>query len=187
MHRMHNEKPDATRQPRMQAHIQSHPSVMKTSAEFSPCRRYRYALWRYWGPDAVDKGYALFIGLNPSTADETTDDPTIRRCIAFAKAWGYSGLCMVNLFAYRATNPADMLVTPDPVGPDNDRWLRFHAERAGIVIAGWGVYGSHLARDRIVKQMVPNLHYLRLTKDGHPGHPLYLPKTLVPQPFALAA
>ncbi|KVP75269.1 hypothetical protein WJ96_05795 [Burkholderia ubonensis] len=162
---------------------------MRKSAEFSPCRRYRYALWRDWGalPGTVDRGYVLFVGLNPSTADETNDDPTIRRCIAFAKAWGYSGLCMVNLFAFRATNPADMLLAPDPVGPDNDACLRRFARNAGVVIAGWGVHGTHLARDAAVKRLLPNLHYLRLTKDGHPGHPLYLPKTLVPQPFAVAA
>src|ERR1700691_893264 len=70
---------------------------MRMGAVFSPCRRYRYALWREWGvlPGMPDKGYVLFVGLNPSTADETRDDATIRRCIAFAQAWGYSGLCMV--------------------------------------------------------------------------------------------
>lgn len=142
-----------------------------------------------WGPQpgTPDKGYVVFIGLNPSTADETDDDPTIRRCIGYAKAWGYSGVRMVNLFAYRATKPADLLLAPEPVGPENDAWLLGFAEDAGLVVAGWGVYGAHLARDTTVKRLLPNLHYLRMTKDGHPGHPLYLPKTLVPQPFAPAA
>ena len=79
-------------------------------AVFSPCRTYRYALSRVW---AADKPYALFIGLNPSTADETLDDPTIRRCIDFAKRWGYGGLVMANLFAYRATEPSEMKAATD--------------------------------------------------------------------------
>jgi hypothetical protein len=159
---------------------------MDRSAHFSPCRLYRYALWRAWGAQAgaVDRGYVLFIGLNPSTADENNDDPTIRRCIAFAKAWGYSGVCMVNLFAFRSTDPAAMLAANDPVGPENDVWLERLARRAGLVVAAWGVHGTHMERDSRVKQLIPEMRYLRLTKDGHPGHPLYLPKTLTPQPFA---
>jgi hypothetical protein len=159
---------------------------MYRGASFSPCRLYRYALWRVWGalPDEVDRGYVLFIGLNPSTADETNDDATIRRCIAFAKAWGYSGLCMANLFAFRATDPADMLAAADPVGPENDDWLQRLACGASRVVAAWGVHGTHMGRAARVKEFIPNMHYLRLTKDGHPGHPLYLPKTLTPLPFA---
>jgi hypothetical protein len=159
---------------------------MKRSANFSPCRLYRYALWREWGaePGSVDCGYVLFVGLNPSTADETNDDPTIRRCIAFARAWGFSGICMANLFAFRATDPADMLAAADPVGVENDDWLERLAESAGLVVAAWGVHGTYMGRDARVKERIPDMHYLRLTKDGHPGHPLYLPKTLTPQPFA---
>ncbi len=89
--------------------------AMTRNAHLSICRRYRYALLRRWG----EGKNAMFIGLNPSTADETADDPTIRRCVSFAKAWGFGGLCMANLFAYRATNPADMLMQADPIGPDN--------------------------------------------------------------------
>jgi len=160
--------------------------TMKSSAEFSPCRQYRYALWRHWtvAPGSQDKGYVMFVGLNPSTADESNDDPTIRRCIAYAKDWGYSGLCMVNLFAFRATQPADMLSAEDPVGPENDSKLRQLADGAAVVVAAWGVHGTHLGRDEVVKAMLPRLHYLRLTKLKHPGHPLYLPKTLTPQPYA---
>lgn len=157
---------------------------MERSASFSPCRRYRYELWRTWGdmlnPDA---GYAMFIGLNPSTADETEDDPTIRRCIAFAKAWGYSGLCMTNLFAFRATDPADMILCHEPVGPSNDDHLIRCASTAGVVVAAWGTNGTHQARDERVKAMLPSLHYLRLTRHGHPGHPLYLPQDLRPLPW----
>ena len=150
------------------------------SADFSPCRTYRYALWRRWG-DAPD--YVMFVGLNPSTADETQDDPTIRRCIAYAKDWGYSGLCMTNLFAFRATDPEVMKMADDPIGPENDRYLDECAYGAGVVVAAWGVHGTLGGRHRPVIVRLPKLHYLRLTKDGHPGHPLYLPKTLTPQPW----
>jgi hypothetical protein len=150
---------------------------MQNGALLSPCRTYRYDLWRTWIGGA---GYAMFVGLNPSTADETEDDPTIRRCIVFAKDWGYAGLCMTNLFAYRATNPADMMCASDPVGPRNDEILHERAAGAGVVVAAWGVHGTFGGRHNAVRRMLPKLHYLRLTKDGHPGHPLYLPKTLAP-------
>lgn len=153
---------------------------MEHSAEFSPCRTYRYVLWRIWGGST---GYAMFIGLNPSTADETTNDPTVRRCIAYAKYWGYSGLCMTNLFAYRATDPAEMRRAVDPVGPDNNDWLRDAGSLASVIVAAWGCHGRHHGRDLVVRQMFPQLTYLRLTKDGHPAHPLYLPKTLMPRPW----
>lgn len=151
--------------------------VLTTSgAIFSACRTYRYSLWRTWSGRGT---YARFIGLNPSTADETKDDPTIRRCIAFAKAWGYDGVVMLNLFAFRATSPSDMMKADDPVGPDNDGWLiDSMPERA---VAAWGTHGTFMGRDRAVKQILAGrLYYLRLTKDGHPSHPLYLPGTLQP-------
>lgn len=155
--------------------------TMERTATFSPCRRYRYSLWRNWADLlGTGKGYAMFIGLNPSTANETEDDPTIRRCMAFAKAWGYDGLCMTNLFAFRATDPAVMLAESHPVGPENDLHLHEMAQGAGIVIAAWGTPGAHLGRDASARSLIPKLHYLRLTKDGHPGHPLYLPGCLTP-------
>jgi hypothetical protein len=150
---------------------------MKRLAQFSPCRCYRYALWRQWGDSA---GEVMFVGLNPSMADETNDDPTIRRCIAFAQVWGYSGLCMTNLFAWRATQPTEMMRAPDPVGPENDTWLLKTASQAAIVIAAWGVHGAFAGRDLVVRQMLSRLSYLRLTKNGYPEHLLYLPKTLLP-------
>lgn len=150
---------------------------MNRDANFSSCRKFRYTLWRIWG-DSSD--YAMFVGLNPSTADENEDDPTIRRCIAFARNWGYSGLCMTNLFAFRATKPADMMNADDPIGPDNDKWLCDMASQAAIVVAAWGIHGTFADRHRTVSQLLPRLHYLRLTKHGHPRHPLYLPRTLRP-------
>lgn len=122
----------------------------------------------------------MVVGLNPSTADETDDDPTIRRCIAFAGAWGFGGLLMTNLFAYRATQTAELLAQADPIGPENDRHLAEGARTSAVVVAAWGTLGNHLGRDALVRSMLPRLHYLRLTKDGHPAHPLYLPAGLEP-------
>lgn len=154
---------------------------MEKGAQFSPCRRYRYALWRTCrGLLPNDNGYAMFVGLNPSTADEYRDDPTVRRCVAFAQEWGYDALCMTNLFAFRATDPAVMMRAEDPVGPDNDRFLNILAASAGVIVAAWGVHGSFLARGEEVRAMLPPMSYLRLTRDGSPAHPLYLPKTLRP-------
>jgi hypothetical protein len=155
-------------------------NYIEKSADFSPDRIYRYALWRVW---AAAKGFPMFIGLNPSTADETQDDPTVRRCIAYAKDWGYSGLCMTNIFAFRATDPKEMLAAKDPVGPDNDQWLTKLANQAAIKIAAWGTKGSHNKRDKIIRELIPDLNYLKLTKDGSPSHPLYLSKDLVPIPW----
>lgn len=157
------------------------PPVSANTATFSPCRKYRYSLWRRWGDPAA--GYALFVGLNPSTADEEKDDPTIRRCVSFAKAWGYSGLCMTNLFAFRATDPDDMKAAPEPIGADTDKVLLNLAKNAGVVVAAWGVNGTFQGRDAEVLTLLPAMSCLRLTKDGHPGHPLYLPQSLKPIPM----
>lgn len=149
---------------------------MKTSATFSPCLRYRYTLWREW--DAA-LPYLMVIGLNPSTADETKDDATIRKCIGFAKLWGFGSLCMTNLFAWRDTDPAKMKKALEPVGPENDAWLNESAAKAGMVLAAWGAHGGHLGRDKqvveVIKSTLAILYCLRVTKDGFPGHPLYIP------------
>lgn len=155
------------------------PDEPAATAVFSACRRYRYLLWRRWGEN-WSTNYVLFVGLNPSRADETLDDPTIRRCLGFAKAWGYSGLCMANLFAYRATDPKQMLLAADPIGHDNDRYLQASAAQAAIVIAAWGNHGKHQGRHLQVQKMLTNLHCLTLTKAGMPSHPLYLPQSLKP-------
>lgn len=149
---------------------------MISNAQFSPCRRYRYTLTRRWG----DGHWAMFIGLNPSTADEFRNDNTVTRCIEFAKDWGFGALYMTNIFAFRATDPKVMKREPDPIGPDNDGWLRACAAQATVVVAAWGTHGVHLGRGAEVKAMIPLLHVLKLTKGGHPNHPLYLPKTLSP-------
>lgn len=152
--------------------------MLNSTATFSPCRAYRYSLWRRWG--TPEQGYAMFIGLNPSTADEVQDDPTIRRCIQFAKDWGYGGLVMANLFAFRATKPADMKAALDPVGPENDVYLQKLSADASVVVAAWGTDGTHLRRGEAVREMLPNLYALGFTKVGQPRHPLYLSKKLTP-------
>ncbi|CAH1748242.1 protein of unknown function [Thauera humireducens] len=157
-----------------------HEIPMKTDAKLSECRQYRYALWRTWDDS---KPYAMFVGLNPSTADETDDDPTIRRCIGFAKDWGYGGLCMANLFAYRATDPSNMFSAQDPIGPQNDVWLERLAKDAGIVVAAWGNHGGHLGRSKTVSALIPNLQCLKVNKSGEPAHPLYQPSTAKPIAF----
>lgn len=150
---------------------------------FSKCRRYRYVLWRQW--DEANPAFAMFIGLNPSTADEVKNDPTIRRCIDYAKRWGYGGVCVVNLFAYRATKLSALKNETRPIGQRNDRWLRQLAPAAAIVIAAWGVNGTLRQRDEIVQRFLgANLMCLKTTRHGHPAHPLYLKKTLRPRPFS---
>lgn len=148
-------------------------------ANISPDGNYRYSLFREWDKG---KGSVGFIGLNPSTADADLDDPTIRRCVGFARAWGYGSLYMLNLFAFRATLPSTMLKAIYPVGPDNDAVLRAASRRVDLVVAAWGNLGAHRGRDDEVRAMFKGrLHYLRLTTLGHPAHPLYLPASLTPQ------
>jgi len=156
---------------------------LKKGATFSACKEYRYALWRKWD---VNRGNVLFIGLNPSTADDTFDDNTIIRCTRFVQDWGYGGFFMANLFAYIATDPLDMKNAEDPVGPNNDYYLKkFHAETA-ITVAAWGGDGKYLSRCKEVTkilQPIKELHCLGITKDGLPRHPLYLKRSATPAIF----
>jgi hypothetical protein len=152
--------------------------VSDTSREciFSPDRRYRYTLWR--NACLSGTGYCAFIGLNPSTADETTDDPTIRRCTRFARDWGYRYLLMTNLFGFRATRPVDMFREIDPVGPENDEILAglLNDPECLAIIAAWGVHGTHRDRDQWALRLFgSNLGCLGTTKEGQPRHPLYVP------------
>jgi hypothetical protein len=153
---------------------------------FSPDRVYRYQLWREFGADflfdggnKMKEGFVMFIGLNPSTADETVNDPTIRRCIGFSKRWGYGALCMTNLFAFRATQPKDMMAAQDPVGPFNDNHLDTVAREADLIVCAWGKDGKFKGRDMQVMAML--LHSERKMKvfgfnqDDSPKHPLYQP------------
>jgi len=153
---------------------------VKRHAEFSPCRRYRYALWRTWD-EALPR--VMFICLNPSTADEVNDDPTLRRSMGYARDWGYGGVCVANLFAWRATDPAALKAAQDPVGPDNDAWLTRLAGNDGLVVAAWGNHGAWLGRSGQVVKMLRDPHCLQRNRSGEPGHPLYLRRGLRPIPY----
>ncbi len=153
---------------------------MKNTARLSRCRTYRYALWRTWDDT---RGRVLFVGLNPSTADETSDDPTLRRCMNFARDWGYGGVCMANLFAYRATDPGELRRVKDPIGPRNNRWLRQLADEASLVVAAWGNDGVYLDRSSKVRGLLPGMRCLNLNRSGEPAHPLYQRADRVPLPL----
>ncbi|MEO8632426.1 MAG: DUF1643 domain-containing protein, partial [Chloroflexota bacterium] len=116
---------------------------MSTGAVFSGDRRYRYRLWRRW---ELSRPLIAFCMLNPSTADERSDDPTIRRCIGFARDWGYGGVEIVNVFALRATDPRELRRLRDPVGPRNDSYVLDAAERAASVVIAWGAHGAFRSR-----------------------------------------
>ncbi len=153
---------------------------MKPSPEPSSGQTYRYVLRRIWQPELKAVGMIL---LNPSTADETRDDRTSKKCIRFAESWGYGSLIIVNLFAVRATYPEDMKAHANPVGPANDQRILSELADVDLVVAAWGNHGLHMGRGNAVKALIPNLHYLRMTKEDQPSHPLYLPKRLTPQPW----
>lgn len=152
---------------------------IRRSAVFSDCGLYRYALWRIWD-DSLP--YANFICLNPSQADAERDDNTSVRCVDFTLRWrGYGAACITNAYAFGSTDPKKMKRASDPVGPDNDRWLAEIAAGAGIRIAAWGTHATFMNRNLAVLDLLPKpLHYLTLTKDGHPHHPLRLSGKLTP-------
>lgn len=147
---------------------------------FPPCRRYRYSWETDVRPDP-GKGLCAFIGLNPSTADESGPDPTVRRCMNYAARWGYGRFVMLNLFAFRATDPRVMLAEADPVGEDNDSYLLAFGVDADLTVAAWGNHGLHAGRWQQAAMLVPGLHALKLTKQGQPAHPLYLKGDLMPE------
>jgi hypothetical protein len=149
---------------------------MTGGAALSPCGRYRYALSRSWDDDLP---VALFVMLNPSTADADVDDPTIRRCVSFARSWGCGAITVANLYAYRATDPAELAVADDPVGPDNDYWIATLAADAELIVAAWGATAhpsptrANSVRDLLRRACA--VHCLGRTQHGHPRHPLYVP------------
>lgn len=149
------------------------PGYTSSGAFFSPCRRWRYFLWRRWGPGRA----CCFIGLNPSTATETLDDPTIRRCIRFSKDWGYDAYWMLNLFAWRSTDPKG-IYTGQPVGLHNDAYIVNYARKAGKVVVAWGNHGTLKGRGNKVVEMLAQAHVLGecfdVTLKNQPKHPLYV-------------
>ena len=152
-------------------------------ARFSFCYRYRYSLERSWDGG---KGRVLFIGLNPSTADHKRDDPTIRRCVGFAKSWGYQSMEIVNLFAFRSACPKGLKAVSDPVGKQNDRWIRNAEKRSDITIACWG--SINMGRGRAAK-LIKKLKYpycLKINQTLEPAHPLYMRADLKPTPYIVS-
>jgi len=159
---------------------------VQRKADFDPSGRYRYRLIRQWS--AADARVA-FVLLNPSTADAAVDDPTIRRCIQFARAWRFGSLAVVNLFAWRSPDPRALKRTPTPVGPDNDQWiLRTVAECESVVVA-WGNAGRLHKRDADVLSLLRTAscqpHCLGRTLSRAPRHPLYLRRDVQREPFVL--
>lgn len=160
------------------------PADVCSGATFDPTRSYRYLLWRRWD---VTLPEVAFVMLNPSTADETDDDPTIRRCAGFARAWGFGGIVVANLFAFRSASPLALRSCPDPVGPENNRYLCAVRERTNSVIAAWGQHGALFGRSAQVRGLLEAggpLSVLRLNAGGEPAHPLYLPGSLRPVPWS---
>lgn len=153
-----------------------------SGALFSEDRLYRYLLWR------SGRRRVVFIMLNPSTADETKDDPTIRRCRGYARDWGFDGVIIANIFAYRSTDPKALYELADPVGPENDRYiLNAAAQSAGPVVCAWGGHGklnsrgAHVAkllRDAGHKPMAFGFTQAKKNVTPQPWHPLYLPADL---------
>lgn len=155
-------------------------SVPRTSgALLSPDERYRYVLWRKWGEGVP----VTWVMLNPSTADADVDDPTIRRCMGFARGWGWPGIVVVNLFAFRATEPALALRADDPYGPENEAHLADCLGAEGtMVVAAWGERGTYRNRANQVLDLardvgVRKVYCVGRTKAGAPRHPLYVRKT----------
>ena len=149
-------------------------------AKFSTCRKYRYALLRNCDKS---KPYLIIIGLNPSTADENKNDPTITRCINFSKSWGFGEVCVTNHFAYRATVPSDMKTSKNPIGTENDAWIYKLSKEASIIVAARGNDGSFLNRSEEILGKLRNLHCKKINKSGHPAHPLFLKTDLKPVPM----
>jgi hypothetical protein len=155
-----------------------------STAVYSDCEKYRYRLGRIWNPVGTQ---VMFVMLNPSTATEVQNDPTVERCERRARALGYGGFCVTNIFAWRATDPRNMRAASDPIGPENDRILVESTKWADCVIAAWGTHGAHLGRGIAVANMLRGqgkaLFHLGLSKAGHPKHPLYLPYSQQPIPW----
>jgi len=157
--------------------------VLERDADLSPDGRFRYSLYRKL---AVEGGETItWVMLNPSTADASEDDPTVRRCMGFSAAWGFTHMYVVNVFAFRATSPDDMRAAIDPHGPDNGQWIRkrTHPSKVARVVFAWGVNAAHLGMAERMEKWIKGMrnneacYTLGRTKAGFPKHPLFLAKT----------
>lgn len=159
-----------------------------TGAVFSDDRRHRYTLWRRWNHFGPGERIIAYVGLNPSTADEAKNDPTVKRCVNRAQAAGFDGMVMLNLFGYRATDPREMKDFPEPVGLHNDDAISAVAEIAEKIVCCWGTHGRFKARDEsvlgLLRPFSKKLCCLGLTVRGQPKHPLYLKSDTPFTPFS---
>lgn len=146
-----------------------------STATYSPCLAYRYTLTRVWDEAGAR---ALFVLLNPSTATEVQNDPTVERCERRARTLGFGAFRVCNIFAFRATDPRVMRAVADPIGPGNDAAIAESAGWADRIVCAWGTHGAHLGRGAAVEALLRRtgrpLFHLGLSKDGHPKHPLYI-------------
>ncbi len=146
--------------------------MLLSDAVISPCGRYRYRLTRTWDHSAPPLAWIM---LNPSTADAEIDDPTIRRCVKFARREGCGGIEVLNLFALRATNPTELWRVTYPIGPDNDQWIREVLHPHHRVVAAWGKRGKYLGRDCAVLRNLRESGIRVVCLGDKPTHPLYIP------------
>lgn len=166
--------------------------MVDKGAIISPCQRYRYFLWRTWDET---KNVLVYCMLNPSTADENIDDPTIKRCVERAKRMGFGSIHVVNLFAFRATDPRELYTAADPVGPDNDQWIKDVGQHQyvkgklvrrddSMFLCGWGSHGGLRGRDKEVLDLLKLTriwpYALKMTRGGQPSHPLYIGYNIYP-------
>ena len=153
-----------------------------STAVYSDCESYRYSLTRIWEPSGPK---VMFVMLNPSTATEVQNDPTIERCERRARSLGFGGFRATNIFAYRATDPRDMRAAADPAGPDNDAAILDGLGWANQVVCAWGTNGAHRNQgpriEALLRARGQMLHHLGLSKAGHPKHPLYIAYSQAPQ------
>jgi hypothetical protein len=152
---------------------------MIRTAEVSACQRYRYLLKRQWR--ASQYAPILWVMLNPSTADDKIDDPTIRRCISFSYQWGFDALLVVNLSAWRATDPRNVPKSRDLArGPEYWSWMEYALHTAGKVVCAWGAHGPAKRPDWLPET---DVYCLGRTKSGAPKHPLYVKASATLQLF----
>lgn len=144
--------------------------IVEKQAKISADGKYRYCLSRRWGHGNT----VTFMMLNPSTADAEIDDPTIKKCMKYAQTWGFDGIDVINVYAYRATEPDELWQVNDPVGPENNQYIAFYAQKNAPIIAAWGA-NARPERVREIIKMIPadRLFALKINKDGSPAHPLY--------------
>jgi len=160
--------------------IMALPHILESSAIFSPDRIYRYSLTRVWDRD---RPCICFVMLNPSAADDTINDPTIRRCIGFSNDWGCGSIVVVNLFAYRTHDPRVLATVQDPFGAENEKHITEAVASCSLTMAAWGVHGhAHESACRLLSRL-PDPYCLGVTKHGAPRHPLYVDGAAKPTPY----